>query len=199
VQWRLHQGIFTAKEVAGILNKAAAVKNEIGGEEGAQAAMGVLLEESSKLGLEIVALGGAFKVAGKVYATASEAYLAATKSIKLPAQVSAQLATSGVSLNRKLLLDEIVDHSYNKHVIEQKEFVDLGIKTKDEFKKFVNQVIENPSDIRYYKDGRIVYLQESTHTVVIKNGISGPSTAFRPENWDNFLNTKIPSLNTPPL
>ena len=77
--------------------------------------MGVLLEESSKLGLEIVLVGGAFKVAGKLYPSAREAYLAVTKSIKLPSKVTAQLATSGAKLQKDIT--DIIPSGRIKHIL----------------------------------------------------------------------------------
>ena len=97
-------------------------------------------------------------------------------------------AIAGVKLNRELLLDEIVEHAFHKHVIEKGEFKELGIRTETQFREHANNVIENPSSIRYYRDGRSVYLQESTRTVVFRNPTgSGQSTAFQPENWNTYI------------
>ena len=52
-------------------------------------------------------------------------------------------AFSGTNLNRELLLDEVVDHSFYKHVLQQGEFKGLGIRTKAQFRKHVNNVIDN--------------------------------------------------------
>ena len=106
-------------------------------------------------------------------------------------------AISGVKLTRSLLLDEITEHSFYKHVLDQGEFQGLGIRTIDQFKAHVDNVIDNASSIRYYPDGRVVYLQESTGTVVVWNKAnSGPSTAFQPENWTDYI-SDLPQKTTP--
>lgn len=92
----------------------------------------------------------------------------------------------------------MVDHSFYKHVLQQGEFKGLGVRTKAQFREHVNNVIENPSGIRYYKDGRSVYLQESTGTIVVRNPTgSGQSTAFQPENWNDYITNKLPTKATP--
>jgi hypothetical protein len=102
-------------------------------------------------------------------------------------------------LKAQLLAEEISEgHAFEKHVLGG-EFKDLGIMTPSEFQPYIETVISNPSEIRYYRDGRMVYLQESTHTVVIKNPTSGESTAFRPQTsqeWNEYLK-KLPSRTTP--
>ncbi len=104
----------------------------------------------------------------------------------------------GVKLNRELTLDEIVDHSFEKHVLEQGEFTGLGIRTKNQFRAHIDNVLDNPSGIRYYKDGRTAYIQESTRTVVIRNPTgSGQSTAFQPTDWNNYINNVLSSRTTP--
>ncbi|PRA85902.1 hypothetical protein CQ054_10540, partial [Ochrobactrum sp. MYb29] len=107
-------------------------------------------------------------------------------------------AASGAKLNKELLLDEVVDHSFYKHVLQQGEFKGLGIRTKTQFREHVNNVIENPSSIRYYSNGRSVYLQESTGTVVVRNPTgSGQSTAFQPKDWNTYV-SGLPKQTTPP-
>ena len=74
------------------------------------------------------------------------------------------------------------------HMIEKGEFKEPGIRTETQFREHVNNVIENPGKILYYVDGRSVYLQESTRTVVFRNPTgSGQSTAFQPENWNTYI------------
>ena len=69
-------------------------------------------------------------------------------------------------------------------MIEKGEFKEPGIRTETQFREHVNNVIENPGKILYYDDGRSVYLQESTRTLVVHNTTDGPSTAFRPDDWN---------------
>lgn len=104
-------------------------------------------------------------------------------------------AASGASLNRQLTAQEIANgHAFEKHVLKQGEFP--GIRTRQQFQNHVEDVLSNPSGMRYYKDGRTVYLQESSSTVVIRNSGSGESTAFQPANWSEYINS-LPSRSTP--
>jgi len=106
-------------------------------------------------------------------------------------------AASGAKLDMTLLVDEILDHSFYKHVLQQGEFSGLGIRTSAQFRAHVENVILHPSEIRYYGNGREVYLQESTGTVVIVNRTaSGQSTAFQPQNWSEYIST-LPKRTTP--
>ena len=61
----------------------------------------------------------------------------------------------------------------------------------------MSSVIDNADSIRYSKDGRQFYLDSTTQTIVIKNGVNGSSTAFRPNNWSDYVNTKIPARTVP--
>lgn len=84
-------------------------------------------------------------------------------------------------------------HAFEKHVLSG-EFSGLGIRTREQFARHIEGVINNPSSVRYYKDGRIVFLQESTATVVFRNP-SAEGTAFRPATrkaWDAYVST-LPS------
>ncbi|WP_409419233.1 RHS repeat domain-containing protein [Marinomonas sp. RS-M-Aa-14] len=107
----------------------------------------------------------------------------------------ASSAASGANLNRQLTAQEIANgHAFEKHVLKQGEFP--GIRIRQQFQNHVEDVLSNPSGMRYYKDGRTVYLQESSSTVVIRNSGSGESTAFQPANWSEYINS-LPSRSTP--
>ncbi|MDF7670682.1 hypothetical protein PT276_05645 [Orbaceae bacterium ESL0721] len=112
----------------------------------------------------------------------------------------AENSINSSKLNSQLTSEEIANgHAFDKHVIQQGEFNSLGIRTRQQFKNHVENVINNPTDTRYYSDGRIVYLDSNTHTVVIRNPNKGESTAFRPDysiGWDNYIN-RLPSKQTP--
>jgi RHS repeat-associated protein len=144
----------------------------------------------------------AFRSVGKVYGAcrgAKGASAALPKIVKTTVKGSNSACNSadGAKLNRKLLLDEIVDHSFEKHVVKQGEFSELGIHTKDQFRAHTDNVLNNPSSTRYYKDGRHIYLQESTGTLVVRNPGSGPSTTFRPENWNVYNQKHVTKRNKP--
>ncbi|PRA75753.1 hypothetical protein CQ054_22705, partial [Ochrobactrum sp. MYb29] len=105
-------------------------------------------------------------------------------------------------LNSKLLAEEVASgHAFQKHVIDGKEFQNLGIFTRQQFQEFVESIVSNPSvEVRYATNGKKFYLDNSTNTIVIKNP-SGEATAFRPDygpngiGWNNYLENQVPSLS----
>ncbi|MFB9135580.1 two-partner secretion domain-containing protein [Vibrio olivae] len=102
---------------------------------------------------------------------------------------------SGSNLNKQLTAQEIANgHAFDKHVLKQGEFPD--VRTRQQFQNHVEDVLHNPSEVRYYKDGRTVYIQDSSSTVVIRNSGAGESTAFQPSDWTEYLDT-LPSRSTP--
>jgi len=107
-------------------------------------------------------------------------------------------ATSSVNrikLSNQLLAEEIsAGHAFERHVAGEahsiNEFAEFGVHTKEEFAKFVEDILVNPSDIRAYSNGRSAILHEETGTVIIKNSTVGESTAFRPKydvGWDRYI------------
>ena len=101
-------------------------------------------------------------------------------------------------LTNKLLAQQIASgHSFEKHVLTQGEFMGIGIRTRQQFAKHIEDVLNNPSDVRYARDGRIFYIQEKSHTVVIRNPrAEDGGTAFQPKNWNEYMQ-KIPKRRQP--
>ena len=101
-------------------------------------------------------------------------------------------------LTYQLLAQQIANgHSFSKHILRQGEFVGLGVRTRAQLAKHIENVLINPSDVRYARDGRIYYLQESIHTVVIRNPkAEDGGTAFQPRNWDEYIQT-LPKRTKP--
>lgn len=102
-------------------------------------------------------------------------------------------------LKAELTAEEIAQgHAYDKHVVQGREFEDLGITERYQFQDHVEYVINNPSDVRYYTDGRTVYLDAETRTVVIRNPGAGESTAFRPAeiDYNDYVGT-LPTRTEP--
>ncbi|HDX8593556.1 TPA: hypothetical protein RQN76_004438, partial [Aeromonas dhakensis] len=101
------------------------------------------------------------------------------------------------ALHSQLLAEEVSrGHAYQKHVVERKEFVDLGVTTQRQFQTFVESIVSNPSiDRRQSVDGTTYYLDHSTKTIVIR-GQRGEATAFRPDQggvgWDNYIKSQVP-------
>jgi hypothetical protein len=93
-------------------------------------------------------------------------------------------------LKDKILADEISQgHAYGKHVATG-EFESLGVTTRAEYQAFLENRLQNITDIRHPGDGRLIYVDHETRTVIIKNPTSGESTAFRPDfgvGWDKYM------------
>lgn len=103
----------------------------------------------------------------------------------------ASSATGGKNLNAELTGKEIADgHAFEKHVIEQNEFADLGIKTKEQFAQHIENVVKNPTSLKELSGGRAAYWDQSTGTVVIRNPKPGDGgTAFRPVNGRAYFDS----------
>ncbi|WP_304363279.1 hypothetical protein, partial [Gilliamella sp. Bim1-2] len=84
--------------------------------------------------------------------------------------------------NAELVGKEIAHgHAYYKHVIKQEEFKDLGITTKEQFAKHIENVVSNYTSFKELSGGRTAYWHEQTGTVVIRNPkAKDGGTAFRP-------------------
>ncbi|MBP2198991.1 VENN motif pre-toxin domain-containing protein [Pantoea cypripedii] len=94
----------------------------------------------------------------------------------------AHSATNSKNLNAELTGKEIANgHAYEKHVIQQNEFADLGITTREQFAQHIEDVVRNPTSVKELSGGRSAFWDQSTKTVVIRNLKPGDGgTAFRP-------------------
>jgi hypothetical protein len=62
-------------------------------------------------------------------------------------------------LNSQLASQKIVNgHAFDKHVLYKGEFNSLGIRTCEQF--------NNTTDVRYYSDSRLVYLDSNTELLL---------------------------------
>ena len=104
----------------------------------------------------------------------------------------AHSSTSGKDLNSELAGEEISNgHAFDKYVIEQGEFKELGISTKEQFAAHIEKVVRDPTSSKNFSGGRTAYWDESSGTVVIRNPNSADGgTAFRLTNgrayYDNL-------------
>jgi len=104
----------------------------------------------------------------------------------------AHSSTSGKDLNSELAGEEISNgHAFDKHVIEQGEFKELGISTKEQFAAHIEKVVRDPTSSKNFSGGRTAYWDESSGAAVIRNPNSADGgTAFRPTNgrayYDNL-------------
>ena len=114
---------------------------------------------------------------------------------------SASSAINSGRLNGQLVAEEVASgHAFTKHVVERGEFADLGIRTKEQFQSFIEEIVSNPATPkRYAADGTTFYLDDASKTVVIR-GQRGEATAFRPDygvGWEFYLSTKVPKNVNP--
>ncbi|WP_077927560.1 hypothetical protein [Wohlfahrtiimonas populi] len=84
-------------------------------------------------------------------------------------------------------------HAFQKHVINGKEFEDLGIKTIDDFQRHINNIIENPSSIiKKLERDRVAFWDDASGTLIIFDPRSkDKGTAFRPKNGKSYFDNDI--------
>jgi RHS repeat-associated protein len=79
-------------------------------------------------------------------------------------------------------------HAFEKHVLSQGEFRGLDIRTREQFARHIESVINNPTASRELSGGRTAYWQESTSTVVIRNPRAADGgTAFQPKDGREYF------------
>ncbi len=81
-------------------------------------------------------------------------------------------------------------HAFEKHVIQQGEYKDLGITTREQFASHIESVVNNPTSFRELSGGRTAYWDNVSGTVVIRNpkAVDG-GTAFRPVNGQAYFDS----------
>jgi hypothetical protein len=147
-------------------------------------------------------LEGSGQIAGTVLLVYAPAEAAVARSragvVATRGTAGAESTANAVRLRNRLAAREIASgHAFEKHVLQQGEFRGLGIRTRAQFQQHVDNVLSSPTGARYYRDGRVAYLHEPTGTVLIRNWVSGESTAFQPANWTEYLATRLPTRTTP--
>jgi len=79
-------------------------------------------------------------------------------------------------------------HAFEKHVLNQGEFKGLDIRTRDQFTKHIEDVINNPTATKSLERGRTAYWQEETGTVVIRDPKHRDAgTAFQPKDGRRYF------------
>ncbi|MCV2884698.1 filamentous hemagglutinin N-terminal domain-containing protein [Aestuariibacter sp. AA17] len=180
------------------------VNFEEAGWDGANAAGEDLGRVTAKVVALVGGAAGAAKVGGKIVSKVA-AKLDVSETIQKPVVVSNDRhngATDNVnsaSLNQQLAAEQITKgHAWDKHKGEFPEFTDA-----QQFQQHVENILNYPSEVRYFADGRTVYLDTQSKTVVFRDPNSADGgTAFRPENWKEYVSQKIttntvPTENTP--
>ncbi|WP_271409609.1 two-partner secretion domain-containing protein [Pseudomonas sp. Q1-7] len=188
--------------------QALAEQVKSSGDAGAAAAIGWIIPESNQTAQNIITnnvvvgrdgasagfwANAAQLIAGMVGAGKPASGAKGSSTIS----TGAENAANAAKLRTRLAAEEIAGgHAFEKHVLIQGEFKGLGIRTREQFASHIENVMTNPSSVRYYKDGRTVYLQESTGTVVFRNPNGGEGTAFQPKNWKEYTST-LPTKTAP--
>jgi filamentous hemagglutinin len=83
-------------------------------------------------------------------------------------------------LNHQLASQELASgHVFDKHVIQNGEFP--GIITRDEFAKYIENIMNTPSDFKSLSNGRTAYWDDASQTVVIRDPRTADGgTPFKP-------------------
>ena len=101
----------------------------------------------------------------------------------------ARSSANAARLRGQLAGDEIAGgHAFEKHVIQRGEFAGLGIRTREQFARHIENVVNNPSAYRQLSGGRTAFWDDVTGTVVIRNPRAADGgTAFRPTSGREYF------------
>lgn len=93
------------------------------------------------------------------------------------------------SLNNYEISNKIGNgHAYSKHVVRKAEFE--GISSREQFSSHIENVLNNPTEVRNLKNGRTGYWDEGSSTVVIHDpGRVDQGTAFV-SDYQTFMKLK---------
>ena len=108
-------------------------------------------------------------------------------------------STAALLLSAQLIADEVISGHAEKHIV-QGEWTGLGIRTTDQLHQHIENVVLNPSSTHYYSDGRVAFTHDATGTVVVRNGSTGESTAFRPPSsraYEDYVRNSLPRRQQP--
>ena len=81
-------------------------------------------------------------------------------------------------------------HAFDKHVLKEGQFTDLGVTTRGQFSEHISRVIDaaGGTNVRSLTGGRMAYWDDITGTVVIKNPQAPDlGTAFRPKTGRSYF------------
>ena len=82
-------------------------------------------------------------------------------------------------------------HAFDKHILNEGQWSGHGLRTRNQFGEFIDEVMTNASgsNVRSLGNGRTAYWDNSTGTVVIHNPNAGDlGTVFQPQNGINYFN-----------
>ena len=161
----------------------------------AGSAVGGIAFKGIKAGASVFKTGEAWRVGSLTAGSyrAAKRDVALNRLAKMPVQSTATVnrpATSSMSnhlLKNKLIAEEISGgHAFTKHVIQRGEFPGLS---QQQFQRHIQNILNNPTEIKLLTRGRVAYWDQKTGTVIIRNPLQGDGgTAFRPTaGYDYFL------------
>jgi filamentous hemagglutinin len=97
-------------------------------------------------------------------------------------------AGSNWTSSQESTLNNIVDHSYQKHVIDQNEFGSF-FKNPQQWKEYLKSVMQKPSDY-FQGGGKTLYWDDRYQVIIVDN--PGNPTAFKPDAGKSyFLGEKL--------
>lgn len=80
-------------------------------------------------------------------------------------------------------------HAYSKHIVQKGEFKGL-VNNRSEFASHIENVINNPSEVRYLEQGRTAYWSNKTDTLVIHDPRRADlGTAYQPSPREHGFKT----------
>jgi len=96
---------------------------------------------------------------------------------------------SAIQLRAKLVSEEIANgHAFEKHVIQQAEYKNLGITTRAQFAEYIESIITNPTATKNLVRDRTAFWDEASGTIVIRDPKSlDGGTAFRPKTGRKYF------------
>lgn len=101
-----------------------------------------------------------------------------------------QLEEKAVTVKIQNLVNDIDEHgSYEKHGLNPKEYGNF-FQSKDQWKKYISDVISNPSD-SFNGPSKNLYWDDTHGTIVIDNKINGAPTAFHPDKGKAYFETEV--------
>ena len=150
--------------------------------------------EGAEYSARMVAAGSLMEAAGAVKAVTK--YYSRNYAISMISMAEATSQSDVALLKRKLIAERIGNgHAYWKHVVKKGEFP--GIASPAQLVTEVQKILDNASEVKQLKGGRIGFWDAKTETVVIYDPNSSDlGTVFRPDAtrynpprvyWDGYL------------
>nr|WP_256378847.1 SpvB/TcaC N-terminal domain-containing protein [Bradyrhizobium sp. Ai1a-2] len=143
-------------------------------------------------GLAFGAGGAAIATTGRAAVAKVAAYISESSGAP-KTSTGAESAADAVRLRSQLAAQEIAGgHAFTKHVLTEGNFTNfkgLGIRTREQFARHIEGIINNPTATKQLGGGRTAYWDEASSTVVIRNpSAADGGSAFQPFKFRSYLN-----------